>query len=127
MFSYFACLGKYATFSGRAARREFWMYNIINLAIIVLIAYFYFTASEPLSQNISTAVLVMYILITLCPTLAVTSRRWHDLGRTGKWLLLNLFPVIGTVVTYCFMLCKGEEGSNEYGRNPQERRFRRRK
>ena len=72
-------------------------------------------------------VLIIYILITICPTLAATVRRWHDLGRTGKWLWLNLVPGVGTVVTLGFMCCKGEDATNEYGRNPRERKIRRRR
>ncbi len=125
MGSYFICLGKYATFSGRATRTEFWGYNIFNAIIIVALLYFYLNAGKEQS-TIATTLLFIYIVVTICPTLAVLSRRWHDLGRTGKWLLLNLVPIVGTVVSYCFMLSHGEEGTNEYGRNPRERRYRKR-
>ena len=125
MGSYFICLGKYATFSGRATRLEFWGYNIVNAILVLALGYFYLNASAE-HQTIATTLFVIYVLITICPTLAVLSRRWHDIGRTGKWLWLNLVPVVGTVVSYCFMLSDGEEGTNEYGRNPRERRYRRR-
>lgn len=127
MGSYFSCLGKYATFSGRSRRREFWGYTIVNAIILGIMIYFYLTAKTDASQSLSTAVLIIYILITICPTLAVTARRWHDLGRTGKWLWLNLVPAVGTVVTLCFMLGEGEADTNEYGRNPKERKIRRRR
>ena len=127
MGSYFSCLGKYATFSGRSRRREFWGYTIINAIILGIMIYFYLTAKTDTSQSLSTAVLIIYILITVCPTLAATVRRWHDLGRTGKWLWLNLVPGVGTVVTLGFMCCKGEDTANEYGRNPRERKIRRRR
>lgn len=127
MGSYFSCLGKYATFSGRSRRREFWGYTIVNCIILAVIIYFYLTAKTDTSQGMSTAILIIYILITTCPTLAVTSRRWHDLGRTGKWLWLNLVPGVGTLVTLCFMLGDSETETNEYGRNPKERKIRRRR
>ncbi len=127
MGSYFSCLGKYATFSGRSRRREFWGYTIVNSIILGIMTYFYLTAKTDTSQSLSTAVLIIYIVITVCPTLAATVRRWHDLGRTGKWLWLNLVPGVGTLVTLCFMLGPGEESTNEYGRNPKERRIRRRR
>ncbi len=127
MGSYFSCLGKYATFSGRSRRREFWGYTIVNAIIIGIMTYFYLTARTDTSQSLSTAVLIIYIVITICPTLAVTVRRWHDLGRTGKWLWLNIVPGVGTLVTLCFMLGEGEDATNEYGRNPRERRIRRRR
>ena len=124
MASYFICLGKYATFGGRSTRLEFWGYNIVNAILVFALGYFYLNAGE--NQTIATTVFVIYVLLTTCPTLAVLSRRWHDIGRTGKWLLLNLIPVVGTVVSYCFMLTQGEEGTNEYGRDPRERRYRKR-
>ena len=125
MISYFTCLGKYATFSGRATRSEFWGFTICNAIVIALLAYFYLNAKTN-HQVIATILLVAYIILTICPALAVMSRRWHDLGRTGKWLLLNLAVGVGSVVSLCFMLGQGEEGSNQYGRNPRERRYRKR-
>ena len=127
MGSYFRCLGKYATFSGRSTRGEFWGYTVVHIILLGGMFYFYFTAGDELSRNVSTAVVVMYIILTFCPSLAVTSRRWHDIGRTGKWLWLNLVIGIGTIVTFGFMLTQGEEGTNEYGRNPRERKIRRKK
>lgn len=127
MGSYFSCLGKYATFSGRSRRREFWGYTIVNSIILGIMIYFYLTAKTDTSQSLSTAILIIYIIITTCPTLAVTVRRWHDIGRTGKWLWLNLVPGVGTVVILLFMMVRGEDFTNEYGRNPKERRIRRRR
>ncbi len=124
MTSYFICLGKYATFSGRATRVEFWGYTIMNAIIVAALGYFYLNAPTQ-QQTLATALLLIYVGLTVCPSLAVMSRRWHDIGRTGKWLWLNLVPAVGTVVSLCFMLTRGEEGTNEYGRNPRERRYRR--
>lgn len=125
MVSYFICLAKYATFSGRATRTEFWGYTIVNTILIVALGYFYMNAQKQF-QTIATTVFFLYLLITICPSLAVMSRRWHDIGRTGKWLLLQLVPLSGILVSHFFMLKRGEEGTNEYGRNPRERRYRKR-
>lgn len=125
MVSYFICLAKYATFSGRATRVEFWGYTIVNAIITIALGYFYVNAEEQF-QTLATTLFLLYLVITLCPSLAVMSRRWHDLGRTGKWLLLHLVFIVGSVVSLFFMLGDGEEGTNQYGRNPRERRYRRR-
>ncbi len=125
MGSYFICFTKYATFGGRSTRMEFWGYNIVNAILLFALGYFYINAGEQY-QTLATTLFLIYIILTICPTLAVLTRRWHDIGRTGKWLWLNLFPLVGTVVSYCFMLSQGEEGTNEYGRDPRERRYRRR-
>ena len=125
MTSYFVCLSKYATFSGRATRVEFWGYSIMNSLIIFGLAYFYMNAGAA-QQTLATTLFLIYVILTICLSLAVMSRRWHDIGRTGKWLFLNLVPVVGTVVSLFFMLSDDEEGTNEYGRNPRERRYRKR-
>ena len=125
MTSYFICLGHYATFKGRATRVEFWGYTIVNSILIAALAYFYLNAAQE-QQTLATVLFFMYVLLTICPSLAVMSRRWHDIGRTGKWLFLNLVPVVGTVVSLFFMLSDDEAGTNEYGRNPRERRYRKR-
>lgn len=125
MGSYFICLGKYASFGGRSTRTEFWGYTIVNSLIIFALAYFYMHAGKTY-QTVATTLLIVYIAVTVCPSLAVMSRRWHDMGRTGKWLLLNLVVGVGTIVSLLFMLSKGEDGTNEYGRNPRERRYRKR-
>lgn len=127
MGSYFNCLGRYASFGGRSSRKEFWGYTIVNSVILAVMVYFYFNTGSQLSQNISATVLILYILITVCPSLAVVIRRWHDLGRTGKWILLNFIPGVGTIVSLCFFLVKGEATTNEYGRNPLERKLRRKR
>lgn len=127
MGSYFNCLGRYASFGGRSSRGEFWGYTIVNAVILAVMTYFYFNTDSTLSQNISATVLILYILITACPSIAVVIRRWHDLGRTGKWILLNFIPGVGTIVSFCFFLTKGEEITNEYGRNPLERKLRRKR
>lgn len=126
MSSYFICLGRYATFRGRATRVEFWGFTIVNAILLFALGYFYLNAQAE-HQTIATTLFLIYAIMTLCPALAVMSRRWHDRGRTGKWLLLNLVPVVGTVVTLFFMAGDGEEGTNEYGRNPRERRYRKRR
>lgn len=126
MGSYFVCLGKYLTFGGRSTRTEFWGYNIVNTLLLCALAYFCINSGDEYG-TVATTIFIVYLVLTICPTLAVMSRRWHDLGRTGKWLLLNLVPVIGTVVSYCFMLSHGEEGTNEYGRDPRERRYRKKR
>ena len=125
MISYFKCLGKYAVFRGRASRREYWGYSIINAAIIfvllILDAKFQIGALSKVFRYAVTA----YAVLTLLPTLAVMSRRWHDLDRTGAWLLLNLVPAVGTIVSMCFFLGRGTRGTNRFGRDPREKKFKR--
>ncbi len=136
MLSYIKCLGKYSSFSGRSTRREFWGFTVVNFLIMTGLIYLQSTVQVSESSNVGTARtlrlaidfgIILYALLTLSPALAAMCRRWHDLGRTGKWLLLNLVPVVGTVVSLFFFLGKGDEGTNEYGRDPRERKYKRRR
>lgn len=120
---YFKCLSKYATFSGRASRKEFWCYSIINTLIILILLYVNINIQGGELLTASGYLLIFYIILTFMPSLAAMSRRWHDIGRTGAWLFLNLVPVIGTIVSVGFFLVQGDKGTNEYGRDPFGKKF----
>ena len=120
---YFKCLSKYATFGGRASRKEFWCYSIINAFIIFLLLWININFQSGAILTASGYLLIFYIVLTFMPSLAVMSRRWHDVGRTGAWLLLNLLPLVGTVVTLGFFFAEGDRGTNEFGRDPYEVKF----
>ena len=96
-----ACFGKYATFSGRARRSEYWWFVVLNfiLGFIPIVNF-------------------IWGLIVLIPTLAVGVRRLHDTGRSGWWLLLTLVPIANFVLIY-FLFCDSQPGANEYGENPK--------
>ncbi|MBR2606636.1 MAG: DUF805 domain-containing protein [Bacteroidaceae bacterium] len=95
------CFGKYATFSGRARRSEYWWFVLLNLLISII----------PIINMI-------WGLIVLIPSIAVCIRRLHDTGRSGWWLLLALIPVVNLVLIY-FYICDSQPGANQYGENPK--------
>ncbi len=119
MSSYIRCIKKYARFKGRAARREFWGFTLINAAIILILLILHAKFQTGTVHSVLTYLLGAYILFTIIPFLSVMSRRWHDLGRTGWWVLLNIVVGVGTFVSLCFFLCRGDEGKNFYGRDPR--------
>ncbi|WP_327260349.1 DUF805 domain-containing protein [Streptomyces sp. NBC_01232] len=81
-------LKKYAVFSGRATRREYWMFTLIDtvflIALILLDSYLGTTVPES-----------VYALAVLLPTIGVSVRRLHDTGRSGWWIVVALVPLIG--------------------------------
>src|SRR5215217_4387371 len=116
---YLEVLKKYAVFDGRARRKEYWMFFLINFVIVVvlslidgLIGTFNPQAGVGLLQG-------LYSLAVLIPSIAATVRRLHDTGRTGWWILIGLIPVIGGIVLLIFMVLDSEPGTNEYGPNPK--------
>ncbi len=110
---YFEVLKRYAVFSGRAPRIEYWMFFLFNIIIAIVLGFIEVLIGMP--GTIST----LYFLAILIPGIAVGVRRLHDIGRSGWWLLISLVPIIGAVVLLVFMVKDGQVGENQYGRNPK--------
>ena len=110
---------KYATFSGRARRKEYWMFVLINLVVSVVLALIDGLIGS-VSESGMGLLSSVYSIGVLIPSLALSVRRLHDIGRTGWWVLISIIPVIGAVVLLVFMLLDSEPGSNRYGANPKE-------
>jgi uncharacterized membrane protein YhaH (DUF805 family) len=104
---------KYATFGGRARRKEYWMFFLINILVAIALAIIEAILGLP---GILGGI---YALALLIPGIAVTVRRLHDTGRTGWWILIGLVPVIGFIVLLVFMVLDSQPGDNAYGPNPK--------
>ncbi len=109
---YFAVLKKYAVFSGRARRKEYWMFLLFNIIIFIALGVI-----EAIVGTYSVIAL-FYSLAILLPGLGVTVRRLHDTGKSGWWLLIGLVPLLGIVILV-FMAQDGQAGDNQYGPNPK--------
>ncbi len=116
---YLEVLKKYAVFSGRARRKEYWMFILFNIIITAVLALIDSLIGTVIRQAGFGLLQGLYSLAVLLPTLAVTVRRLHDTGRTGWWILIGLIPVIGGIVLLIFMLLDSEPGENQYGPNPK--------
>ena len=110
---YIKVMQNFLVFSGRARRKEYWMFVLFN----VLITFGIGLAESMI--GLPGTLSSFYALVVLIPSVAVGVRRLHDTGRTGWWMLLNLLPVIGTIVLIVFFCFDSEEGTNEYGPNPK--------
>lgn len=116
---YFTALKKYAVFSGRASRAEFWYFTLFYLIIGVVLAVVDFKLGV-FSQEMNLGLLSgVYTLAMLVPSIAVTVRRLHDINHSGWWFLLMLIPVLGTVILFCGMILDGEAEQNQYGESPK--------
>lgn len=117
---YLGVLQKYAVFSGRARRKEYWMFFLFNLIISIILAVVdKMTGSfvEDVGMGIFEGI---YSLAIIIPSIAVSVRRLHDTDRTGWWLLIGLIPLIGAIVLIVFMVQDSKPGHNQYGPNPKE-------
>jgi uncharacterized membrane protein YhaH (DUF805 family) len=117
---YLEALKKYAVFSGRSRRMEYWyfvLFNIIVAVVLSLIDRLIGTFSGTSNIGLLSGI---YGLAVLIPALAVTVRRLHDIDRTGWWIFINLIPLIGAIVLLVFALTPGTPGSNRYGLDPKQ-------
>ena len=113
---YIAALKKYAVFSGRARRKEYWMFVLFNVLISIG-----FTMLDGMLGTLTESggmLSNLYSLAILVPGIAVSVRRLHDTGRSGWFLLLGLIPCIGALVLLFFMI-EDSNGSNQYGDPPK--------
>jgi uncharacterized membrane protein YhaH (DUF805 family) len=110
---YFEVLKKYAVFSGRAHRTEYWMFYLFNFLISFGVAFF-----EGLLGG-EGVIWIVYSLAVFLPALAVLVRRLHDTGRSGWWVLIALIPLAGAIVLLVFAVLDSEPNANEHGPNPK--------
>ncbi len=116
---YLEVLKKYATFSGRARRKEYWMFvlfNIIFSIVATVLDSVIGTRDPDTGYGIISG---LYSLAVLLPGLAVSARRLHDIGKSGWWLLIVLIPIIGAIWLLVLMVTDSQPGDNEYGPNPK--------
>jgi uncharacterized membrane protein YhaH (DUF805 family) len=116
---YLQALKKYADFSGRARRKEYWffvLFYVIILIVLMIIDGFVGTQMGGAGVGILTCI---YALGMLIPALAVTVRRLHDTGRSGWWILIQFVPLVGSIVLLIFLLIEGQPGQNAYGPSPK--------
>lgn len=110
---------KYATFSGRAQRAEYWYYTLFYILIYLgLSAIDSLTGTYDAGAGMGLLSGIMGLALII-PTLAVSIRRLHDTGRSGWWLLIGLIPLVGAIVFLVFTVQDSTVGDNEYGPNPK--------
>ncbi|MDN0053101.1 DUF805 domain-containing protein [Bacteroides caecigallinarum] len=111
-------LGKYAQFKGRAGRSEFWMFYLVYFIIgAVFSILMNLVASISFLYYIILVLQIIVILGLLVPTLAVSVRRLHDIGKGGGWIFINLIPLIGSIWFLVLLIKEGEKVANRFG-NP---------
>jgi uncharacterized membrane protein YhaH (DUF805 family) len=138
MGGYLTAMRKYAAFSGRASRSEYWMFALIAtvimfacftadnfLGIYVLPGVFKTSSSADFNGTVLAAAqhdgigiltLASY-LVHLVPGFAVAVRRIHDVNKSAWTLLLGLIPFVGFYILY-LMIKQGTPGPNSYGPSP---------
>lgn len=116
---YLSVLKQYMVFSGRARRKEYWMFVLINSVFGVVFSWID-TVSGTVNPQLGLGLLGgIYALAVLLPSMGVAIRRLHDTGRSGWWLFILLLPIIG-VLTLLFFFCSDSQSeANQFGPNPK--------
>ncbi|MHB1463406.1 MAG: DUF805 domain-containing protein [Armatimonadota bacterium] len=121
---YMKVLRKYAVFTGRARRSEFWYFMLINIVIIAVFeTILAIVDGGGIMSGMVNPITILFCLAILTPSVAVCVRRLHDTGRSGWFGLLPLIPftfLLGAVVLIVFMVEDSKPGDNKWGPNPKD-------
>ncbi len=113
---YIGVLQKYAVFEGRASRREFWVFNIMNALLALGVSIL----SSAFGAAFLSVLMLLYFIAIFVPSLAVSIRRLHDIDKSGWWILIGIIPVLGGIIQFIFYILPGTEGPNRFGAAPYQ-------
>lgn len=116
---FLVALKKYATFSGRAQRAEYWYFMLFYILIFIGLSIIDGVTGTFSAEAGIGLLSGLYSLAILIPSLAVGVCRLHDTGRSGWWLLIGIIPLIGAIVLIIFFVQDSVSGDNLYGSNPK--------
>ncbi|HSF84506.1 MAG TPA: DUF805 domain-containing protein [Acidimicrobiia bacterium] len=107
---------KYADFTGRARRAEFWWFNLVNFGVLIVLGI--------LGQiggigGLFALVGGLYALAVIVPGIAIAVRRLHDTNKSGWMLLIGLIPLVGAIILLVFYFTDSDRGANNYGPSPK--------
>ena len=106
----------YFTLSGRAGRKEFWTFLLVNLAILApFMAWAFMSGKDIAAASLPVNIFRGFFLLILIPLIAVSVRRLHDLNMSGWWYLMNFIPIVGDVAFLILMLIPGKKEENRFG------------
>jgi uncharacterized membrane protein YhaH (DUF805 family) len=121
-------LRRYADFSGRSRRKEYWMFALFNVIVMAGIGIVGavlggFSLSDSGEMSVGSGLMLglisIYGLAIIVPALAVQVRRFHDQGKSGWFVLLGFIPYIGGFIVLVFMCLDGNKGENRFGPDPK--------
>jgi len=110
---------RFAEFSGRSRRKEYWMFTLINMVICLVLYIPGLALRESGIGPIFLGLYFIYCLAVPIPGLAVSVRRLHDTGKSGWFLLLALIPIVGPIIVLVFVCMDSDAAANQYGPNPK--------
>lgn len=116
---YLKVLRQFADFSGRARRKEYWYFAFVNV-FFTCVAITADIILGVASDNFGVGpIYILYSILVFIPSIAVSVRRLHDIGKSGWMLLVVLIPVIGAIWLLVLLFTDSNAGDNNYGSNPK--------
>ena len=120
-------LRRYAEFSGRSRRKEYWMFSLLNglvglaVGLVFLVGYHADMSQTEMDTYLMPVLYLacLYSLAAIIPGIAVTFRRLHDTDRSAWNLLWGLIPLIGSIMLIVFYCTDGTPGPNRFGPDPK--------
>jgi uncharacterized membrane protein YhaH (DUF805 family) len=100
-------------YRGRSDRPEYWYFFLFTILVYIIVAFV-----DELVMRADGNVAALFFFLLLIPSIPVTVRRLHDIGRSGWWVLIGLIPVLGALVLLYWTILPGNDGANAYGLAP---------
>lgn len=113
-------LKRYADFSGRSRRKEYWMFLLgVIIAAVILSIVEGVLGLQGMVGGVYGPLTLLLILGIIIPSIAVQVRRFHDQDKSGWFVLLGFIPIVGGLIVLVFMLLEGTKGPNRFGPDPK--------
>jgi uncharacterized membrane protein YhaH (DUF805 family) len=122
---------RYAKFTGRSRRREYWLFVLFCILVVMVIEALFGTRESVIIQDWHSTKVIssgagslignLFALGSIVPSLAVTIRRLHDIDRSGWLIMLTFLPFLGWFTLFVFMCLDGTAGGNRFGPDPKDR------
>ena len=116
---YLKVLKQYADFGGRARRKEYWIFALLNIILAITATLLDNLFGITFGEIPYGPLYALYGLAVFIPALAVLVRRLHDTGNSGWMVLITLIPFIGAIWMLVLLVTDSEPGTNKWGPNPK--------
>ena len=114
-------LKRYADFSGRSRRKEYWMFLLgVFIAAILLSIVEGIVGLTGMIGGVYGPLTAIFFLAIIVPSIAVQVRRFHDQDKSGWLVLLAFIPLLGGLIVLVFMCLEGTRGPNRFGPDPKD-------
>lgn len=115
---------KYATFSGRASRSEYWWWTLVSVSVGIVLCLLMSLTGIPDSNGqtpefgagaaVAVSLFFLWFLALIIPSIALTVRRLHDSNKSGWWYFINVIPFVGGIILLVFVLLPSDPAGQQY-------------